>query len=188
MTRKEALKWLKTFKGRYGVNELEDAVDTAIKALEQKPCEDAISREDALMCMTGEYLDDMQYNPEDIISKHIRRIKALPSVQPKKKTGHWIPVSEKLPEKNGWYQCTVIVNARPKTMELFYKNGRWLDNRRIDMFNAYDIYGYGCTKEKHKLSYQELISEFDWTENVIACMPLPEPYKAESEDKEWLGE
>ena len=33
MTREQAIKWLKTFRGRYGMNELEDAVDVAIKAL-----------------------------------------------------------------------------------------------------------------------------------------------------------
>lgn len=91
----------------------------------------------------------------------------------------WIPVSERLPRENGWYQCTVVLNDLPRTMELFYKNGKWLDNRRINMFDTYDIHGYGNTKEKHKLSYQELISEFEWTENVIAWMPLPEPYKGE---------
>ena len=37
MTREEAIKWLKTFRGRYGMNELEDAVDVAIKALETPP-------------------------------------------------------------------------------------------------------------------------------------------------------
>ena len=35
MTREQAIKWLKTFRGRYGMNELEDAVDVAIKALEK---------------------------------------------------------------------------------------------------------------------------------------------------------
>lgn len=93
----------------------------------------------------------------------------------------WIPVSERLPKENGWYQCTIISNDLPQTMELFYKNGKWLDNRRIDMFNIYDIYGYGNTEEKHKLSYQELISEFDWTKKVVAWMSSPEPYKTENE-------
>ncbi len=93
----------------------------------------------------------------------------------------WIPVSERLPKENGWYECTVVLNDLPRTMELFYKNGKWLDNRRIDMFNLYDIYGYGNTKEKHKLSYQE-ISGFEWTDHVFAWMLLPDPYK-ESEDK-----
>lgn len=96
----------------------------------------------------------------------------------------WIPVSEKLPKENGWYQCTVILNDLPLVMELFYKNDKWLDNRRINMFDTYDIYGYGNTKEKHKLSYQELISEFEWTENVISWKTLPEPYKAEREVEE----
>ena len=36
MTREQAIKWLKTFRGRCGINELEDAVEMAIKALEQR--------------------------------------------------------------------------------------------------------------------------------------------------------
>ena len=36
MTREQAIKWLKTFRGRYGMNELEDAVEMAIKALEKQ--------------------------------------------------------------------------------------------------------------------------------------------------------
>ena len=95
------------------------------------------------------------------------------------KPNKWIPVSERLPEYNGWYHCTADLDGQLLTLDLFYKNGKWLDNRRLNMFNCYDIYGYGNTTEKHKLSYEELISEFDWTENVIAWMPLPEPYKGE---------
>ncbi len=103
-----------------------------------------------------------------------KKICDLPSVNPQSK---WNPCSEDLPTDNGWYQCTVIINDLPRTMELFYKNGKWLDNRRINMFDTYDIYGYGNTTEKHKLSYQELISEFDWTKNVVAWMPLPVPFE-----------
>lgn len=88
----------------------------------------------------------------------------------------WFPISEKLPKENGWYQCTVVSNDLPRTMELFYKNGKWVDNRRIDMFNLYDIYGYGNTGEKHNLSYQE-IQGLEWTENVIAWKLLSEPYR-----------
>lgn len=99
------------------------------------------------------------------------------------KQTRWIHVSDELPKDNGWYQCTVILDDLLLTMDLFYKNGKWLDNRRISMFNTYDIYGYGNSTEKHKLSYQELISEFDWTADVVAWMPLPKPYKMESEDR-----
>jgi hypothetical protein len=101
----------------------------------------------------------------------------------------WVPVSEDLPRNNDWYHCTVVVNDLPWTAEFYYKNGKWLDNRRIDMFHTFDIYGYDPdTKEKtHKLSYQELASEFDWTGYVVAWMPLAKPYlkyKVESDDNE----
>lgn len=150
--------------------------------LKQEPCEGCISREKAKQFLY-ERLDRLNNDDlYDIFSTIIDDMyNELPSVTPQPK---WIPVSERLPKENGWYQCTLMLDDLPLTMELFYKNGKWLDNRRINMFNTYDIYGYGNTKEKHKLSYQELISEFNWTENVIAWMPLPEPYKAESEDKE----
>ena len=79
MTREEAIRLLSglMFKGK-----LKEALDMAIKALEQEPCGDYISREDAIMCMTGEYVADMTYKPEDIISKHIQRLRVLPPVTP----------------------------------------------------------------------------------------------------------
>ncbi len=62
-----------------------DGIDT----LEQQPCEDAISREDAIKTAI-ESADDWDggYNltRADIIEK---AIKSLPSVQPKAKTGYW---------------------------------------------------------------------------------------------------
>ena len=48
--------------------------------LEQKPCEDAISRHDALNCVT---FNEVRY-------RMVEDIKALPSVTPKEKTGKWI--------------------------------------------------------------------------------------------------
>ena len=33
MTRQEAIKWIETFRGRYGLPELEEAIDMAINAL-----------------------------------------------------------------------------------------------------------------------------------------------------------
>ena len=57
----------------------------------------------------------------------------------------WIPVSERLPEKNGEYLITGRQGAVNKRR---YHDGHWYGN---------------------------------WS--VLAWMPLPEPYKAESEDK-----
>ena len=86
-----------------------EIIDSACnRILDQETCEEAISREDALMCMTGEYVSDMTYKPEDIISKHIQRLRALPPVQPKIKTGHWI-----YKDYNWW--CSEC-NETPKTM------------------------------------------------------------------------
>lgn len=58
--------------------------------LEQEPCENAISREDALMCLTGEWTEIT----DEIIHRFIKRIKALPPVNPQPDTAHWIIVEE----------------------------------------------------------------------------------------------
>ena len=72
MTREEAIKWLKTFRGRYGMNELEDAVDVAIKALE-----------------THEERTETHACESEPCETHGERT-AEPC---------WIPVSERLPEE-----------------------------------------------------------------------------------------
>ena len=55
----------------------------AIRALEQEPCDDAISREDALMCLTGEIKDTDTI--ETIIARFIKRLRSLPHVNPQSK-------------------------------------------------------------------------------------------------------
>ena len=150
------------------------------------------------MVIATAYLHAINYTlyGEDVTKKWITASQNASALEKAYKKGYydalqsraeWISVNEQLPKENGWYQCTVILNDLPRTMELFYKNGKWLDNRRIDMFNIYDIYGYGKAKEKHKLSYQELISEFEWGQTVIAWKPLPLPYKAEKSETRSLN-
>lgn len=118
MTNKEQtilnLKKLKSFhNGSYGAD-----IDRAIKSLEQEPCdkcvystkdgycqydditetipplepcEDVISREDALMALTGEWTEPT----DELIHRFIKRIKNLPPVKPQPRTGHWImPVQD----------------------------------------------------------------------------------------------
>lgn len=89
-------------------------------------------------------------------------------------TKSWIPVNERKPIDNGWYQCTV--KDYHKVIDLYFKDGKWLDNRRINMFEVYRIYGYGHSNQEHLLNYDEF-DDFNWTDNVVAWMPLPEPYK-----------
>lgn len=89
----------------------------------------------------------------------------------------WISVNERKPFVNGWYQCTV--KDYHKVIDLYFKDGKWLDNRRISMFEMYKIYGYGHSNEEHRMNYDEF-DDFNWTDYVVAWMPLPLPYKGDT--------
>lgn len=60
-------------------------IDLSIKAIEQQTCEDAISRRAALDALEWKWAGKAAFDA----------IKALPSVQPKVKTGHWIYTSKR---------------------------------------------------------------------------------------------
>lgn len=89
---------------------------------------------------------------EIILSEDITEIlKEVPSAEPK-----WIPVSEKLPEKNVWVLVTVEQSG-VRYQEIMRRNNyieTWTDN--ID----------------------------NYTDEITAWMPLPAPYKKESEVSE----
>ncbi len=154
MTREEAIKKIKSLchgcvEFPHCVNTNPDcfkALEMAIKALEEESTtkenlvvEDCISRKDAEMCLTANITD---MTIEEYISLVGDRLKGLSSVQPKPKT-KWIPVSERLPEKDDLY----LVYFCDGEYELVY-----------------------CSRGKFTYS------------GIIAWMPLPKPYKAESED------
>ena len=92
MTREEAKniisQMIKDEEGFLSDNTVE-AHKMAIKALEQEPCEDAISRQ-AVLDVTWEepsYTDAL-----NVLTEVRDKVKALPPVNPQKpKTGHWIP-------------------------------------------------------------------------------------------------
>lgn len=152
--------------------------DEAVKLchiLEQEPCEDAISRADV-----KKYLSAPDANGERVIYES--DLDLLSPVQPKIKTGHWIPVSEKLPED---IKPVIITwkNTDPKSYYQYivgkhfigtahYKNGKW--------------FWYSSVTEDLLAEYGRCDSEeFDEAIEVIAWMPLPEPFEPqESEGKE----
>ena len=109
MIREEAIKiWLPVIKmGVETMPECKEALDMAIEALEQEPCEDAISREELLKtidtwdkfgCDADTKLVPYQdhYIPYIHYDDVVKCIKGMPSVTSQEpKTGHWIEKQEK---------------------------------------------------------------------------------------------
>ena len=86
-------------------------VETAVKMMEQEPCEDVISRDELLKaidtwdkfgCDADTKLVPYQdhYIPYIHYDDVVKCIKGMPSVTPKSKTGHWIRFKE---FENGYY-------------------------------------------------------------------------------------
>ncbi len=86
MTREEAIEMLEYIRhtgngeSEYKNDAQAIAISMAIKALEQQPCDDCISRQETINCVTS---NEFRY-------KIVEDIKTLPSVTPKEKTGKWI--------------------------------------------------------------------------------------------------
>ena len=92
-------------------------------------------------------------------------LKDLPSAQPEQR---WIPCSERLPEED----TEVLISYR-------YKEGEG-DTDHVNI----DITSYGTTcfggREIHTLKeWRQPFDYFHANYEVIAWMPLPEPYKGE---------
>lgn len=93
MTREEAIKIMQNMKNhaeRTDDKELMDACDTAIKVLEQQPCEDAVSRQ-AVHDLIAELLSDYLHDEDrEKIEKLDVKIEDLEPVTPVEKVGRWI--------------------------------------------------------------------------------------------------
>ena len=83
----------------------------------------------------------------------------------------WIPCSERLPEKYGWYLCSL----KDGRVNCYYWNnkGEWLDNGKKHFFELYHVYS--------KLTGMEVLAKNEesvyWTDWVIAWRELPKPYE-----------
>lgn len=83
--------------------------------------------------------------------------------------GGWIPVSERLPEKDGKYLVTMrSFCGLPQRIEVLHFA---TDLHKIDKFDF----------QAHKCGFYGSDAEWGYYEvdDVIAWMPLPEPYKEE---------
>ena len=101
MTNNKAIKGLKMIgkilKEKIGCDSIEafsiyEVIETAINALEQEPCEDCISRKEALKLFEDRFIELQKVHQKDKqygINWCINTLKDLPSVNPQK-IGHWI--------------------------------------------------------------------------------------------------
>ena len=96
MTREEATEILKAYRNKLSnsvSNQLDGdikAFDMAIKALEQEPCEDAISRQAVLELAFDMAEIDGEHFDEPFMVIEVADIKDLPPVTPQQKVGRWI--------------------------------------------------------------------------------------------------
>ena len=92
MTNEEAINMLKSKMDGHTDTSYEwvETVRMAIKALEQQPCEDCVSRETVI-----EWLKDKDIIKTKNQEENARReLAELPPVTPQPKTGHWIVIRE----------------------------------------------------------------------------------------------
>jgi len=124
-------------------------------------CEDLISRQAVLdamyeLCNTGETLKENPWRDNPHIDAITDAIDDLPSVTPQQRTGRWIPVSERVPEDGEEVLCFL----ESEEMAVLFRRNNWGQYEWVDGGFATGSY------------------------DVIAWMPLPQPYKAESEVQE----
>lgn len=81
---------------------MKESCDMAIKALEQEPCDDAISRQavEEIIWEEPSYADAL-----NVLAEVRDKVRTLPSVTPQQKTGQWIQVEN---DKCKCDQCEVI--------------------------------------------------------------------------------
>lgn len=99
-----------------------------------------------------EVLDDC-YDVTEYQAAKTKAIKALEQTR-------WIPCSERLPEENGQYLITVKYKPEADYENIYAEHGEWTDGQ-------WDMFCFGHCGE---------------VEDIIAWMPLPEPYKEDDED------
>ena len=125
-----------------------------------QPCEDAISREKVLLIIDSFKDNYGSFNFGSLIDL-AREVRRLTPVIPQQQ---WIPVSERLPEKN--MRCLVAIGRYNFTQIAMYS----------DLMGIID----------HQIFYQGYVGHDSFkniTQHVKAWMPLPKPYELQEEER-----
>lgn len=94
----------------------------------------------------------------------------------------WKPYPKYEPKEKGWYICSIRYGEEPDqayVMDLWWDDIRkvWKDNRRINVFQTYDVYGWGSNiigNPEKKRIYNDGLCE---RKDVIAFKRPPKIYK-----------
>ena len=135
MTREEHISNLETI-GCDGWTVTTDAYKSlqfAIQALEQEPCEDAISRRAVLEYIEGSEAELGHSSENELVCQDI---KELPPVNPQPK---WILVSERLPEDKTYVLTTIKVPNRIAHARSGWYEGGFFHNDNGDVWKATDM-------------------------------------------------
>lgn len=94
----------------------------------------------------------------------------------------WKPYPKYKPKEKGWYQCSIRYGeekGEAYVMDLWWDDKRevWKDNRRLNVYQTYEVYGWGGsiidTPVKQRIWHDNLCERND----VIAFKRLPKIYK-----------
>lgn len=190
MTREEAIHILYGVRANYlnhddwQIRDRYKSLCMAINALEQEPCEDAISREKAINLL-NKYFTRLYYDHAECL---IEEFEALSSVQPKYNANEWCKDCKEYDHDK--HCCPRFNKVVRKTIEEIKqpKTGHWISvSERLPEKNVEVL----ATTEWGAVTIAEMYSANDWfihegttnaeTDEIVAWMPLPEPYKMESE-------
>ena len=157
MTKEEAISRVKGYLTDYLPIEDYGDLEEIVKALEQEPCEDAISRKSMLDYQ--QYLHGRMSNEEN--HELWKFIKNLPSVAPAPKEEIWIPCTERMPKENEY------VDDVAKYYLVQNEYGDMLVARYVKRDYWEEAYKLGPIADK-----------------IVAWMPLPDKYKTKIEEEE----
>lgn len=134
-----------------------DACKGAIELLEQEPCEDCISRQATLKALCDNSIPIVYKGKPSFVVDYAKVLESIPPVKPQEPKTGWIPVSERLPEHTDYYLIQ-------------YSRKICADEMAVAFYSVEEA---------------ELDKDYTWEfkpqcgeyKDIIAWMPLPEPYK-----------